>query len=226
MTEFLLAHQNLPFTVALAVMLVIAVLEGISATFGASVSGFLDNWTPDADVDVDVGADVGGAEIDAPGALSHMLGWLHIGKLPIMMLLVVFLTAFGLIGLGVQSVARDLMGALLPGSAASALALIAALPVVRLAGGLLARMMPHDETEAVSEKSFIGRVAVITLGRSKKGSPTQAKLKDAFGHTHYVLVEPDLEDEIFEVGNLVVLVNQQGAVFRAIRNPSAALVDE
>jgi hypothetical protein len=85
--------------------------------------------------------------------------------------------------------------------------------------------MPKDETEAVAETSFIGRIAVITLGNASPGNPAEAKLRDKFGQTHYVMVEPDESDERFENGTQVVLVNQQGAIFKAIRNKSDALVD-
>jgi len=226
MMEFLLASQNLPFTVALAVMLAIAVLEGITTLLGAGISSFLDTLVPDADLDIDVDGDVGDSELDVSGALSRMLGWLHVGKVPILMLLVIFLTAFGLLGLGLQSLAQNILRTLLPGLLAAGLAFMAALPVVRFSGALLARIMPQDETEAVSEQTFIGRVAVITLGQARKGKPTQAKLRDQYGQAHYILVEPDLADDVFETGASVMLVSRQGAVFRGIRNPSAALVDE
>lgn len=142
------------------------------------------------------------------------------------MLLVIFLTAFGLIGLGLQSVAHRTLGSLLPGSFASIPAVLLGFPIVRLCGGILGKLMPKDETEAVAEASFIGRIAVVILGNASPGNPAEAKLKDKFGQTHYVMVEPDESDERFEKGTQVVLISQQGAVFKAIRNKSDALVDD
>ena len=99
-------------------------------------------------------------------------------------------------------------------------------PIVRILGGILGKVMPKDETEAVSETSFIGRVAVVTMGKASPGSPAEAKLKDKYGQSHYVMIEPDEADEVFENSTQVVLVSQQGAVFKAIRNKSDALVDD
>ncbi len=226
MMEFIFAGQNLPFTVALGVMLVIAVLEGITTVLGAGLSDVLDALIPEFDLDADFDVDMDSPDFDAPGALTKLFGWLHIGRVPVLMLLIIFLTAFGLLGLGIQSLAQDMFGILLPGLLSAGATFFLALPVVRLCGGILGKIMPQDETDAVSEKSFIGRIAVITLGKAAKGNPTQAKLRDEHGQTHYVMVEPDMAEDEFEMGSSIVLVSQQGAVFKAIHNTSAALVEE
>jgi hypothetical protein len=222
MLEFLAADQNLPFSVALAVMLCIALLEGIATLLGAGISGLLDNLIPDFDVDVDIDA----SETVTATPLSKLLGWLRIGQVPALMLLVIFLTAFGLIGLGVQSTSQNVIGLLLPGWLASIPAVIFSMPIVRLLGSLLNKFMPKDETEAVSEDSFIGRIATITLGAATVGNPAQAKLKDLHGHTHYLMVEPDTQREQFNQGDQVLILEKIGTVFRAIRNTSEALVDK
>ena len=222
MITFLLASQNMPFTVALAVMLIIAFLEGVSTLLGAGIFSFIDSLLPDLDIDADM--DI--PDFESSGPFSKLLSWLRIGEVPAIMLLVIFLTAFGLIGLGLQSFAQRTVGSLLPGSFASIPALLLGFPIVRLCGGILGKIMPKDETEAVAETSFIGRIAVITLGNASPGNPAEAKLKDKFGQTHYVMVEPDVSDERFENGTQVVLVSQQGAVFKSIRNKSDALVED
>jgi hypothetical protein len=221
MINFLLASQNMPFTVALAVMLIIAFLEGVTMLLGSGIFSFIDSLLPELDID----ADMDSPDFESSGLFSKLLSWLRIGEVPAIMLLVIFLTAFGLIGLGLQSFALRTLGSLLPGSFASIPAVLLGFPIVRLFGGLLGKLMPKDETEAVAETSFIGRIAVITLGNASPGNPAEAKLRDKFGQTHYVMVEPDESDERFENGTQVVLVNQQGAIFKAIRNKSDALVD-
>lgn len=82
-----------------------------------------------------------------------------------------------------------------------------------------------DVTEVVSEDAFIGRVAMLTLGEARQGHPAQARLRDGWGQTHYVLVEPDEKESTFKQGDHVLLVRREGSVFRAIENPSEALVD-
>lgn len=229
MMEFLTASQNMPFTVALAVMLGIAFLEGVTTLLGAGISGFLDTLLPDidGDVDVDMGADfsLGASEVPAATPLSKLLGWLRIGKVPILVLLVIFLTGFGVLGLMIQSVASHIIGFLLPGLIVSGVAFFLALPVVRVFGGAIAWIIPKDETDAVSEKSLVGRIAVITIGTATKGSPAEAKLKDQHGTTHYIMVEPDLVDDTFSSGEAVLVIKQEGSVFKVIENTNPLLVD-
>jgi hypothetical protein len=214
---FLFADGNLPFTIALALMLGIALTELGALLLGGGLSQSLDDLLP-----AEVTAETPGVE---SGPLSRLLSWLRFGQVPALMLLVVFLTAFGLIGLAVQMLAGSMLSVLLPGGFAAVPAFALALPVVRIAGGVLARVMPRDETESVAEASFVGRVAVITLGQARHGHAAQARLRDQHGHAHYVMVEPDDPAGTFAQGDQVLLVRREGALFRAIPNTSAALVD-
>ena len=235
MFEFIFSDPNQPFAIALALMLLIAVLEGVTTLLGMGLSGFLDSLIPemdvdldvdvdvDVDMDLDVDADMDAADFHGSGPLTRMLSWLRIGQVPALVLLVIFLTAFGLLGFGIQSAAERMTGHFLPTLPAVAAAFVMALPFVRMFGGILARVMPKDETEAVAEKSFIGLVAVITTGKATAGSPAQGKLTDRYGQAHYVMIEPDEIGEEFLQGAEVLLVSQHGATFKGIRNTSAAL---
>lgn len=222
MLEFLTAEPNMPFAVSLTVMLGIAILEGAAMLLGAGISSFLDALLPELDLDVDLDA----SEVPAVAPLSRFLGWLRIGKVPILILLVIFLTAFGLIGLGIQSLTITLLGFLLPGLVASILSLVLTFPVVRVLGGGLEKIMPKDETDAVSEQSLVGRIAVITIGTAKANSPAEAKVKDQHGLMHYVMVEPDEPQMRFTTGTSVLLVRYDGSVYTAIENTNKALVED
>lgn len=225
MMYFLFATENLPFSIALAVMLIIAALEGVSTLLGLGIFGFLDTLLPDLDLEIDADLDINSPDFQHPAPFTKLLAWFRIGQVPAIILLIVFLSSFGLIGLILQSVLTNVIGAMLPALIAAVPVFFLSLPVVRLVGGILARIVPKDETDAVSEKSFIGRIAFITIGRAKAGSPAQAKLKDGKGQTHYIMVEPNEPEDVFEQGSPVLLISQQGAVFRAIQNPSEALTD-
>jgi len=220
MLEFLNAAQNMPFTVALAVMLGIAVLEGVASLLGAGISSFIDTLLPELDMDVDHST-----AVSTVSPVSRFLGWLRFGQVPALIVLVIFLTGFGLIGLGIQSVMQDLTGALLPGILAVFIALLLALPVVRVLAGGIAKVIPKDETEAVEEKTLLGRVAVITLGTAAKGSAAEAKVKDQNGLTHYVMVEPESEEVKLVKGTAVLLLEKTGSVFRVIENTNPSLID-
>lgn len=221
MIEFISATSNLPFSIALAIMLIIAILEGVGTLLGMGISSLIDGMLPDFDVDFDADLPDG----DSSFAMSRLLGWLRFGKVPALILLVVFLTAFGLIGLGIQRAVQTTFGFLMPSALACLLAFTASLPVVRILGGGLSRILPKDETSAVSEKTYIGRVAIITLGTARRGSPAEAKLHDQHGQSHYVMIEPDIPDEEFRQGDQILVISKAGNCYRGIRNASENLID-
>ncbi len=202
MIEFFTADPNLPFAIALALMLAIAIIEGVGLLFGIDASGPFDALLPDIDLDANV----------ASTPLSNTLGWLHIGKIPFLMLLVIFLAAFGSIGLCIQSISQNISDSMLSPSIASIPALISSLLVVRFLGGGLGKIL-KEESSAVSQESFIGKIATITLGTAESGQPAQAKLQDEHGQTHYVMVEPCVEEEAYQTGETVVLVERKDSFF-------------
>lgn len=221
MIEFLLARQNLPFTISIGIMVFIALIEGLGALIGFGVSDAVHSLFPNLDFDMDVDVDspdVDGPHLDAQSGFTKLLGWLRIGKVPMMALLILFLTSFGLIGLIAQTVAKNMTGALMSGGISSAIAFGGTLPVVRVLGRAIGRIMPQDETEAVSEESFVGKTATIVIGKAASGKPAQAKLKDQHGTTHYIMVEPDVAGEEFTQGKSVLIVSKGGAVYKVIRD--------
>jgi len=232
MFDILSAPETLPFTSALAVMLIIALLEGVAVVFGAGLSNMIDSLLPDMDADIDLDMDLDmDADIqpsipgDGAGPFVETLAWLRFGKVPALVLLVIFLTSFGLIGLIIQQLTHTMTGAMLPGLIVSVPAFAGALPVVRVMGGVIARIIPKDETDAVSANTFIGRVATLTLGNAKSGTPARAKVRDAHGKSHYILVEPDGADETFSQGQEVLLVKRAGSRFLAIENTNDVMKD-
>lgn len=228
MFEFILLAENTPFAVALAIMFGIAALEGVATLLGFAFSNTLDALMPDLDVDIDIASEPSldlHAELNAPSALYQLLDWMHIGRVPVLILLIVFLTGFGLSGLAMQSLVHGATGSLLPGAVISIPAFLVAFPIVRACGNLLSKIMPKDETDAISEESLIGHIATITLGTAKAGSPAEAKVRDIHGTTHYLMVEPDSDDVEFATGSSALLIQKKGAVFIAIDNPNPALVD-
>lgn len=230
MFTFLTADQNMPFSIALVVMFGIALLEGITMFFGAALSNAIDALLPEmpaADIAIETNLDAGidGVEVQSPNALSRLLGWLRIGQVPVLMLVVVFLTAFGLIGLGLQALTLNTLGFFWPAFIAAFAALALSIPMVRIFGGLIASILPKDETDAVSVETLVGRIATITIGTARIGRPAEARVRDVRGTTHYVMVEPDTTDADFKAGEQVLLVKRNGSVFKAIANPNPSLVD-
>lgn len=206
-----LAAESWPFLLATGLMILVGVIELVGLVAGASASHWLDGLMPHAD----------GVE----GFADAFLGWLHVGKAPLLALLVTFLAAFAVIGFGIQIVAGGIAGRFVPAWLAGIAAFAGALPVVRVFGGLLARILPKDETSAVSDASLIGRVATVVTGTAVAGRPAQARLHDEHGNTHYVMVEPEEQGAQFEQGASVLVVRQvAGRRFHAIRNPKPDLL--
>ncbi len=232
MLDFLLLPQNQVFTIALALMAGIALIEVMGLFFGLAISQLVDQLIPDFDVDVDldvdgnVDADFDGAVDASSSSLAHVLSWLNVGKVPVLILFVLFLTAFGLAGLSVQRLVAGGLTVVLPAYLAALPALAAGIFTVRVGGKAVAHIMPKEETSAVSEKTFIGRTATLVLGTASKGNPAQAKLEDAFKQSHYILVEPDNADETLPEGSDVLIVRREGTVFFAIKNTHPSLAPE
>jgi hypothetical protein len=205
--DIFLAPESWPFTVAVMLLVAIAIVEGMALLVGISFSGWLDHLLPDG---------AHGLE----GVSDTWLGWLHIGKVPMLVLLVVLLTAFSMIGYTVNALAHTMLGAYPPALVSAAVAFVAALPVVRASGAAIAHIVPRDETSAVLLESLVGRVAVIINGTARANYPAEARVKNEHGQTHYVRVEPDGQDMQLGPGESVLLVRQiSGSRFLAIANP-------
>ncbi len=203
------ATQNLPFGIGFALIVGIALLEGLGMLFSLSPSNMLDDVLP---------------EIDGDSGLDRVLGWLHVGKVPALVLLLLFLTGYTVFGYSLQVVANGLFGGYLPAWLAGLLAVPAGMATVRGLGSLIAHIIPRDETSVVSEQSLVGRVGVIISGAARRGLAAQARVKDSHGRSHYLMVEPDIDDEVFAEGAQVLIVRKAGAFYRCIANPHPTLM--
>jgi len=203
------ASETAPFAVAIGLTLAIALIELLGLLLGAQPSAMVDSALPDFDVD-----------IDAPdmelGPLSQSLSWLSFGKLPALVVLILITASFGLTGFAVQEALRQTLGFALDPWIASVPAVFGAAFITRHVGLAIARIMPKEETEAVSTKAFVGRVATVFRGVAGPGAPAEAKLTDIHGKTHYVLIEPDDGEPAMPEGSQVVIIRQEGPVYRAI----------
>lgn len=227
MFEHLLAPQNLPFAVALVTTVGLGAIEIATAFLGASLSGLLDAVLPDFDfgghVPLDASHVTAGTEITTDGAhslgfLGSALDWLHLGRVPALVLLLTLLGSFGAFGLVLQSLAKSITGGLLPAWLAALPAFALSVPAVRVMGGIFARLIPQEETSAISRSSFVGRAALVTAGVATVGNPAQAKLTDEHGQAHYLLVEPEAAGVELCAGMTVIVTGQSGAVFTAVPN--------
>jgi len=203
----LFAAETWPFTVALFLVLLIAIVEGIAMVVGANLSEWLQHALPDPWDHVH-------------GPFDNLLGWLHVGRVPMLVLLVLFLAGFAITGFAINLVAHHSFGLWVPPLIASPLAFFAALPIVRILGAGLARLIPADQTFAVSFDSLIGRVATIVTGTARAGYPAQAKVVNEHGQSIYVMVEPETAGASFTSGERILLKKQiSGSRFTGEVNP-------
>ncbi|ASM79273.1 hypothetical protein VITFI_CDS3496 (plasmid) [Vitreoscilla filiformis] len=203
------APETWPFGVGFALIVGLALIEGLGMLIALSPSSVVDHWLPD---------------FHADSALDQWLGWLHVGKVPALVLLLLFLTGYTVFGYSLQLVAQGLWGAYLPAWLAGTLAVPAGLATVRSLGALIAHIIPRDESSAVSDQTLLGRVGVISGGIARRGLAAQARVRDSLGRTHYLMVEPDLEADVFEEGTQVLIVRKVGAFYRCIANPHPGLM--
>jgi hypothetical protein len=148
-----------------------------------------------------------------------------VGRVPLLVLVVIFLASFAVIGFAANIMVHGLLGFYIPAIIGAPAAFVASLPVLRSVGGVLGRLLPGDQTAAVSMESLVGRIATITAGTAKHGYPAQAKLTTEFGQALYILVEPDDPEITFGANDQVLLVKRvSGKKFEGIRNPKPDLL--
>jgi hypothetical protein len=206
------AVETWPFVVATLLLLLITAAEGLALLVGVSLFHWLDHWLPN----------ISSAE---HGALDKGLGWLHVGRVPALALLVLFLAAFAMTGFALNMVAHRLIGLWVPAWVSIPVAAVAGLPIVRILGAGVARLVPSDESFAVTLDTLVGRVATVLGGTARNGYPAEAKVLNQHGQTLYVMVEPDTADTVFEAGASVLLVRQiAGTRFSGIANPRPDLL--
>lgn len=193
----LLEAYNMPFVVALGLMLVLLVIQ---------LLGFLDI---DLDLDTDADGDI------SAGPVEGLLTLLGLGRIPLTVWLVIFLLFFAGIGVSVQELAADLTGSPLDAWLAALIAGGAAVPVTGILARPVGRILPQDETTAVSTETLLGRRARITEGVARSGSPARARVRDVHGHSHFVMVEPHETASEFHAGDEIILVRREDNTFFA-----------
>lgn len=211
-TGFFFADQNSPFLVAMVITLAIAAIETLSLVMGLGLSDLIDDILPDFDADT--------PEVET-SLLGDALGWLNVGRVPLLVLLLAFLGVFTAGGYGLQMLARGTVGFMLPAMIAAPIALLAAVPATRFASRTLARIVPREETYATGDDELVGHIAVITLGPVTRSTAGKAKVTDQHGNTHFVRVRAAQRGMRFATEESVLLVSHRRALFDVITPPDS-----
>ena len=219
---------TVPFSIALAIVAGLFVLEIITALLGGSILG-VGTDAPDVDVDLDfdfstdIDAGVEFADgldgVDVPNAHTSTGGiftWIGARDVPVLIWLVSFLTMFGLAGLILQSVSGAVIGKQLPPLVAAFIVFVPALAATRVIANWVALIMPKTETTALRARHLGGYHGTITQGTASRGKPAEVKIKDRHGNIHYLRVEPLHDDDSFAQGADVTLIRKRGDKFFVI----------
>ena len=194
MLAFFLADFNLPYSLALTLVLGLAFIEGVGLLIGLSLGSLLDDlFSIDIDVDPELPS----------GGFTSVLGWLYFNQLPFLVWLLLFLSSFGIAGLTLNYIITLPLIITLP------ITLLVAIFATRFLGRGIALIIPKNESSASSSSSFAGKVATVTVGKASKGNAAEAVLRDEFNQKHYVMVEPEEDSQIFNQGTQVVLIEKQ-----------------
>lgn len=203
--DILLAPDVRPFAVAAAIMIALGGIEILSMLVGFSISELF-------------GKDFA-VEADTDSILGGLFLWVNAGRLPFLILLILALGAFSIAGFLLQAIMHT-AGAAMPASIAALVAAACSVPVIRTTSRGLSRIIPRDETYAVSDADFVGQVAVVSVGPLDQGLPGRVRLKDVFGNWHTVSARANSNSQSLPVGASVLLVDRDTKSFIAISAPA------
>ncbi len=203
--DILLAPEVRPFAVAAAIMVALGGIEVLTTMIGLSISEL-------------IGHDVS-VEADHHGGLSGLFLWINAGRLPLVILLILILGVFSIGGFLLQGVAH-VLGFVIPVSIAVFASVAGSVPVIRTTSRGLARIIPRDETYAVNDADFVGKIATVAVGPLDQGLPGRVRLKDVFGNWHTVSARASHDSPDLAVGASVLLVDRDARGFIAIAAPA------
>ena len=196
-----------PFTIAALILVGLVLFEITAALVGLS-------FTTQIGPGHSHGAPEGHGE---HGGLDAWMSWLNRGGVPLLILIMIALASFAIAGFIIQGVAKSI-AAPLPTVLASACAIAATVPVTRTLSRWAGRILPKDESAAISQAEFVGLTGIVALGPLDQGKPGRVRVKDRFGNIH-VLRASAAPGHTIPQGASVLLVDGTNGHFTAIPAP-------
>lgn len=192
-----------PFLIAASVMGGLILIEVLSLLIGASISGILEGMT-------------GFKGLEDAGVFGTTLGWLNVGKVPLLALLILILALFSAFGFAIQSFASSAAQPL-PAWMASGASLVLTLPATRWLSIGIGKLIPKDETYVTQKEDFIGRTGVVSLGPVQVGFVARIKIEDQWGNRHFPRVKPAKEGDVIPEGTTVLVVDHRESELLVVR---------
>jgi len=201
MIDHFLQPEVRPFAIAAIMIGIVGAIETLSMLIGVSLSELLGKA-----ISVDHNSD---------STFVNALCWLNVGGVPLLVFILLALGLFSIAGFLIQDAAR-LVLAPLPASIAALGAVAAMLPLLRAATREVARLIPQDETYAVSLSDLIGRVGQVVIGPLDQGLPGRVRVKDVHNNWHTVTASAAPDSPPLQKGARVLLVDCRDRLFIAI----------
>jgi membrane protein implicated in regulation of membrane protease activity len=204
-TDILLAPDVRPFAIAAAIMATLGGIELLTMIVGFSISEL-------------IGSDFALEVEHHDSAIGGLFLWINAGRLPLLILIILALGVFAIEGFFLQGIAH-IAGTAIPVTLAAFLAAALSVPTIRVTSRGIAKIIPRDETYAVNDDDFVGKVAEVSIGPLDQGLPGRVRLKDVFGNWHSVPARADSDSTPLPVGASVLLVDRDSKSFIAISAP-------
>ena len=201
MIDHFLQPEVRPFAIAAVMIGIVGAIETLSMLIGVSLSELLGKA-----MSVDHNSD---------STFVNALCWLNVGGVPLLVFILLALGLFSIAGFLIQDAARLVM-APLPASIAALGAVAVALPLLRASTREVARVIPQDESYAVSLSDLIGRVGQVVVGPLDQGLPGRVRVKDVHDNWHTVTASAAPDSPPLQKGARVLLVDCRDRLFIAI----------
>lgn len=194
--EFFTNPSYAPFAYASYLLAGLLFFEIVLLISGLGSSSFIDEFLP---------------EFSEPSSgsfsISSVLYYFGFGKVPAVMLITMFSGFFSAIGLLIQTIAVSIVGAELPAWFAVVIAIPLALLCTRPTSAALGKVLNSEKGLAVSQKTLIGRIAIITDGTATHTDSASAKVYDASGSAHDIYVKSAEAEHVFARDEKVTIVS-------------------
>lgn len=208
MEAFVFSIANFSFNVCFIITLVLLLIEMVNVALGEDYLGIVSSFKqPDPDIH---------AGLVLPG-LPAFSSWIYLSHLPLVLWLVVFMPLFGVVGylLNLLTVVYTHFPASLIIS--SALSMTIASIMMHFIGQHLSQKIPRDLERTDVLNPNLGATAQVIVGNAQVGIPTRARFIDEMAQEQFVLVEPLTDDDQFDAGDEVILVQRLATRWLATR---------
>jgi len=204
------------FTVSAFLLTFYVVIELVSLMLiGTGVGHLLDTVLPGHDADISHAAE---------GALAKAFGWLYLGRVPLMIILMLFLGGFAASGFAVQGVAFSIFGGTLPWLLAYSIGVAGGLAVVRLCAPPVARLLAAANRPGTTPTDFVGAVGVVTVGTMTAELASTVRVRALSGEMHFLAAKALRSGDSLAEGRQVVLQKKDGAFWLCVAADSTVAI--